>query len=170
VVAWIPHRSDFKPEDCRRAASDFNRWGEKLKAAGLVFGYHPHGYEFRAHGDGTLLDLLIAETRPELVTFEMDVFWVVHGGGDPVQLMKKYPRRFAMMHLKDMKKGTAVGIPTGNAPDDTNVVIGTGQIDFKAILREAVRIGMKHYFIEDESVEAINQLPLSLDYLRRLRL
>lgn len=169
VTAWIPHKGEFTLADCRRAISDFNQWGEKLKANGLQFGYHIHGYEFQKHEGGTFFDLLANETKPEFVTFEMDVFWVVHGGADPLALMRKYPNRFALTHLKDMRKGTPTGLTSGHAPNETNVPVGTGQIDYSAVMREAAKIGVKHHFIEDESVIAVEQIPQSLQYLGKLK-
>ncbi|MBA2647925.1 MAG: sugar phosphate isomerase/epimerase [Pyrinomonadaceae bacterium] len=169
ATAWIPHKKAFTIEECQRAIGDFNSWGEKLKANGLQFAYHIHGYEFATHGGGTLFDHLAAETKPEYVSFEMDVFWVVHGGADPIKLMQKYPNRFALTHLKDMRKGTPTGLTSGHAPNETNVPLGTGQIDFPALLRESQKIGVKHHFIEDESVGAEQQIPQSLRYLQQVK-
>ena len=85
VCPWIPHQNDtFNEADARHAAADFNRWGEAFKAAGIQFGYHCHGYEFRPVQEGakeTAFDVLVRETKPELVTFEMDVFWVMADNG-----------------------------------------------------------------------------------------
>ncbi len=168
VCAWIPHaKGQFSEQDCRDAAAVFNNAGEKLRAAGLRFAYHLHGFEFQPYQDGTLFDLMAAQTKPELVAFEMDVFWVAHGGADPVGLMRKYGNRFELMHVKDLKKGVK-GDLTGNAPDEWSVPIGQGQVDWPALLREAQRAGLKHYFIEDESLEAIDQIPQSLRYLEQI--
>jgi len=81
----------------------------------LKFFYHTHGYEFLPSGNGTLFDLMMAETKPQFVHFEMDVFWVVHPGQDPVKLLEKYGSRFELMHVKDMKRGTPTGLFTGHA-------------------------------------------------------
>jgi sugar phosphate isomerase/epimerase len=168
MCAWIPHKGDdFTIEDTKKAAQDFNKWGEKLKANGIQFCYHTHGYEFRPYEDGTLFDYLVKNTNPEYVSYEMDVYWVVHPGQDPLALLKKYPNRFSMMHLKDMKKGVK-GDLTGHSPDEWNVPIGTGQIDYKTLLPEAQRLGVKYYFIEDEHPNAIEQIPVSLKYLKSL--
>ena len=167
---WIPHDpASFNEEVCRKAAHDFNRWGEELSKAGLKFAYHPHGYEFAPHANGTLFDLMVAETKPEFVSFEMDVFWVVHPGHDPVKLMQKYPTRWSLLHLKDLRKGARTGVYTGKAPLTDNVVLGTGTVDWPAVLREAARVGVKHYFIEDESPTAAAQIPQSVKYLSGLK-
>ncbi len=168
MVAWIPHKDGaFTIEDMKKAANDFNAWGKKLKASGIQFCYHTHGYEFKDYQKGTMFDYLAQNTNPEYVSFEMDVFWVAHPGKDPLKLLKMYPNRFSMMHLKDMKKGVK-GDLTGHAPDEWNVPIGTGQIDFKSLLPEAQRLGVRYFFIEDEHPEAINQIPVSLAYLKSL--
>jgi len=115
-----------------------------------------------------MLDLMVSETKPEFVAFELDVFWAVHGGADPVRLLKKHGHRFELMHVKDLKKG-AKGDLTGGAPDSDSVSIGQGQVDWPAVLREAKRAGIKHYFIEDEAVEAIDQIQPSIRYLEHVK-
>jgi sugar phosphate isomerase/epimerase len=104
------------------------------------------------------------------VKFEMDIFWIAHAGQDPVQLLKKYPGRFELMHLKDMKKGTPTGLLTGSSDVRNDVVFGAGQLDLPAILRTAQETGVKWYFIEDESPDSEQQIPESLRYLRDLNL
>ena len=111
---------------------------------------------------------MMTETKPECVSFEMDVFWAVHGGADPVKLLRKYGRRFQLMHVKDWRQG-AVGNLTGSAPDADSVAVGTGQVDWPAVLQAAQRAGVKHYFIEDEAVEAVDQIPSSLKHLESLK-
>ncbi len=138
-----------------------------LQENGISFNYHVHGYEFRPYEDGTLFDYLVANTDPQYVNFQIDVFWAKQGGADPVALMKKYPRRITMLHLKDRKHGTPDSID-GTAPDETNVVLGTGDVDIAAVMETAAAIGVRHYFIEDESPDALTQIPQSLEYLRNL--
>ncbi len=146
----------------------FNRAGEALAKHGLKFFYHTHGYEFLPYGNGTLFDLLMAETKPEYVRFQMDVFWVVHPGQDPVKLFEKYGSRFELMHLKDMKKGTPSGF--NGLTDVTNdVPLGTGMIDLPAVLRAAKKVGVKWYFVEDESPTVVEQIPQSLRYLEQVK-
>lgn len=170
VCPWIPHEvADFTEADAKRAAADFNRWGEAFGKAGIKFAYHVHGYEFRPLGEGTHFDVLARETKPELVSFEMDVFWVVHPGQDPVKLLEKYPGRWELMHLKDIRKGARTGVYTGKAPKEDDVTLGTGQVDWPAVFRAAAKTGVKHYFIEDESPTVLEQLPQSLRYLETLK-
>jgi len=166
--AWIPHRGSFDEAACRKAAAVFNRAGEVLGRRGIKFFYHNHGYEFVKYGDGTLFDLLVKETKPELVTFEMDVFWTVHPGQDPVALLRRYPTRWALFHIKDLAKGVPTGKLTGSEDVRNDVTLGTGQIDLPAVLRAAQDIGVRHYFIEDESPSVIEQIPRSVRYLESL--
>ncbi len=167
---WIPHtEAEFTEEVTRKAAADFNRIGEAVAKAGMKFAYHPHGYEFAPLGEGTMFDLLVKETKPEFVGFEMDVFWVVHPGKNPAELLEKYPNRWLLMHLKDIRKGARTGIYTGRAPLTDDVVLGTGQVDWPTVLRAAAKVGVKHYFIEDESPTAETAIPESLKYLQSLK-
>jgi sugar phosphate isomerase/epimerase len=165
--AWIPHddKAPFDTNACRAAGEVFNKAGEALARHGLKFFYHIHGYEFQPLADGTLFDLLAAETNPKFVNFQMDVFWVVHAGQDPVKLLEKHPKRWQSMHLKGMKEGTPIGQPTGHSEDINSVPLGTGRIDYPPILRAARKAGVKWYFIEDESPLAETQIPQSFYYL-----
>jgi sugar phosphate isomerase/epimerase len=165
---WIPHKRPFNMSNVDEAATVFNAAGEKLKAAGLKFFYHPHGYEFQPTATGTLMDDLAAKCKPEFVYFELDVFWATHAGQDPVKLLEKYPKRFVLMHVKDLRKDVA-GDLTGGAKDDTSVAIGQGKVNWAAVMKAAKRAGIKHYFIEDEAETAPQQIPNSLRYLEGLR-
>lgn len=167
---WIPHKeAEFSVADAKKAAADFNQWGEALAKENIIFCYHNHGYEFRPLGDGTLFDVLLRKTKPEFVSFEMDVFWVMHPGQNPVKLLEKYPHRWALMHLKDIRKGAQVGVFTGHAPLTDDVPLGTGMVDWPAVLRAAAVAGVKHYFIEDESPTAVEAIAQSLKYLETLK-
>jgi sugar phosphate isomerase/epimerase len=163
----IPRQGDLTVEDVHQAAANFNAWGMKLKDQGLRFGYHPHGFEFGHTPTETLFDVLMKDAKPEYVTFELDTFWFVHGGADPVTYLEKYPGRFDIMHLKDMAKGTATDL-TGKAPDETSVSLGKGQLNWAAILRAADRAGVKLYYIEDESPQAPQQVLETKKYLAQL--
>lgn len=172
VIVPILSGRNLKDEDAHRIANDFNKWGAALKAAGLKFGFHTHGAEMgpSAAGNGeTIFDIMMRETKPDLVTYEMDVFWTYQAGQDPVKLLNKYPDRWAMIHIKDLRKEGPVGLATRVAPVD-NVTIGTGQINWPAVLATAQKIGVKHYFIEDETPTPLTCIPDSLTYLRALKL
>src|SRR5262249_25676405 len=152
----------------REAIAMFNRTGETLAKHGLHFYYHTHGFEFQPYKDGTLFDLLMAETNPKYVSYEMDVFWVFFAGQDPVTLFKKFGNRFIMTHLKALKKGFQTGRLTGGTDPATDVVLGPGQIDWPAVLKAAQRAGVKYHFIEDESPTAAEQIPQTLRYLEQI--
>ena len=170
IFPWIPHDAALKPDDVRRASREMNSWAKDLAAAGLKFAYHPHGYEFQPTAQGTLFDLLMAETDPARVFYQMDTFWIAEGGQDCVQLLQRYSSRFRLMHLKDLRKGATTGGSSGQAPDADSVAVGAGCLDWPAILQAARRAGVESYYIEDETPAAITQIPSSLDYLRKLAL
>ena len=166
MCAWIPHEGDsFTIDDAKKAVSVFNNAGKKLKEAGLTFAYHAHGYEFRPYEGGTLFDYMAKNANN--FKFEMDVYWVKHGGADPLTLLNTYPDKFVLMHLKDMEKGVK-GNNTGHEDVETNVVLGTGQIDIAGLVKRAGELNMEYLFIEDESSRVVEQVPQSLEYLRNL--
>src|SRR3954471_6285944 len=166
--AWIAHKGAFTEQDCRDTINVFNKAGEELSQHGIRFFYHTHGFEFQPYGSGTLFDLLLKETKPEFVTYEMDIFWVYHAGQDPAELFKKYPKRFELVHLKDMKNGTPIGLLTGSTDVRNDVALGTGRIDYRRILPAAQKAGVKWYFIEDESPTSEDQIPQSMRYLKQV--
>lgn len=169
MVSWIPHqKGNFTLENAQKAVQDFNQVGKVLKDNGLTFCYHDHGYEFQPYQDGTLFDYIIKNTNPEYVSFEMDILWTQHGGGDPVALLKKYGSRFKLMHLKDLKKGIK-GDLTGGTPAENDVTLGDGQLNIPEILRLAKIAGIKHYYIEDESNKEYEQMPKSIAYIKSLK-
>jgi len=170
VCPWIPHDGEFTRATMEKAVVDFERAGAAFKAAGIKFGYHPHGYEFHATATPgeTLLDDMIRATDPDLVCYEMDVFWVVHGGGDPVALLNKYAGRWMGLHIKDIRKGAPTGLTSGHAPESDNVAVGTGAIDWPAVLSTAQKVGAKYFIIEDETSDPLTNIPLSRDYILKL--
>jgi len=168
MCAWVPHTSNFTIEDADKAIEVFNRAGKVLKENGITFCYHAHGYEFGAYKNGTMFDYMASKMNPAYANFEMDVFWVKQPGQDPVALLKKYPGRFPLMHLKDRKPGTPDS-QDGKAPDETNVVLGAGDVGIAAIMKEAKKQGVKYYFIEDESPLSMEQVPQSLKFLKGLK-
>lgn len=169
MCAWIPHTTgSFNFENARKAVEDFNTVGKILKDNGITFCYHAHGYEFLPHEKGTLLDYIMANTNPDYVSFEMDVMWIQFGGGDPAGLLKKYGNRWKLMHLKDMRKGIKKDL-TGLTSPENDVPLGTGELDIPGILKAAKKVGIEHYFIEDESSHVITQVPQSIAYLKSLQ-
>lgn len=173
VCPWITHpKEGLSVEQAHKVAADFNAWGHAIHEAGLQFGWHPHGFEFVRPADGgrTPFEIIVDETTPENLTLEMDVFWVFHAGQDPVALLRKYGSRWQLMHIKDIRKGAVTHLSTGSAPPTDNVAVGTGQIDWRAVLRMAEKVGVQHYFIEDETPAPLQCIPASLKYLQGLTL
>ena len=169
VCFWIPHKgNEFTIEDVNKAVTVFNKAGKLLKDNGFSFCYHPHGYEFRPYGNGTLFDELAKNLDPRYVNFEMDTYWIKHPGQDPVALLQKYPKRFPLLHVKDRKIGT-VGNQNGQTDVETNVVLGTGDVGLPAILKQAAKIGVEYAIIEDESSRSEAQVPLSIAFLKGVK-
>lgn len=167
--AWANHATPLDELQARDIAAVFNKAGEALAKVGIKFFYHLHGFEFQKWKNReTLADLLIQETNPENVKFQMDVLWVVFPGQDPVTLLEKYPDRWRLMHLKDLRHGVATGDLTGKTDVENDVTLGTGQMDWPAILKAAQKVGVKYYFIEDESSRSEQQIPDSLKFLSQV--
>ena len=166
MCAWIPHNGNrFTIDDIKASTAVFNRAGNILKKEGVTLAYHAHGYEFRPHEYGTLFDYMAQNAKN--FSFEMDVFWVQHGGENPLALLEKYPDFVVMLHLKDMQKGV-VGNTTGSEDVETNVVLGTGQVDIAGIVKKARELGVRYMFIEDESSRVLEQVPQSLRFLKSI--
>ncbi len=169
-VAWIPHdaKIPFTLETAKKTVEDYNKTGKIFKEEyGLTFCHHNHGYEFVPFEKGTFFDYLVTNTNPDYVSFEMDILWVVHPGKDPVELLKKYPSRFKLMHVKDLRKGV-VGDFSGGTDVDNDVALGSGQINIAAIIKAAQKSAIQNFYIEDESSHVNIQVPVSLAFLKGL--
>ena len=166
--AWFPHEGTFDEADAKAAIVAFNAAGKNAAAAGLQFFYHAHGFEF-APGTTTrtLFDMIVAQTDPKAVKFQLDIFWAHHGSADPVALLKQYPDRIVLTHLKDMKPGTKKDW-TGHAPDDTSVALGTGEVNVKGVVEAARSTSVQWHIIEEESPEPDKNVPAGLAYLKSL--
>jgi sugar phosphate isomerase/epimerase len=168
-VAWVPHKGPFTLDLTKQTVADFNNFGKQLKDQfGLTFCYHNHGYEFETYESGTLFDYIVQNTNPDYVSFELDILWTFFPGADPAALIKKYPKRFKLMHLKDLRKGV-VGNLSGGTPVENDVALGTGQLNLPAILNAAQKSSIQHYYIEDESPSYSTQVPQTIAYLSQLK-
>jgi sugar phosphate isomerase/epimerase len=132
--------------DWQRVAAQLNEKGAALKREGLRLAYHNHNVEFARQGSGTAYDLLLANTDPDTVAFEMDVGWVAAAGADPVPLLRSHPHRFRLMHVKDIKASTVPNNAFRMDPAD----LGAGTLDWKAILQVGYEVGVRHYYVEQE--------------------
>lgn len=151
-------------DDWRWNAEQLNKFGEKIKASGIQFGYHNHAAGFRSV-DGVVPYIeLLNRTDPAIVTMELDCGWVIVGGGDPVELLRRYPARISSLHVKDFKCGAQPG-------DPPPAELGRGMIDNRSILLAAAKTGyVKHCFVEQEEYDMPQMMSLKVDaeYMRRL--
>jgi sugar phosphate isomerase/epimerase len=170
VCPWIDHGQTFTADDAAKAVGVFNKVGAAAKAEGLTLAYHCHGYEFVPSPQGTLFDTIANGTDPALVKFQIDVLHAYLGGADPVALITKHGSRVTSLHLKDLKKGFPVTAGRAIAPAESDVPVGSGQVDMPAVLRAAVKAGVGMYYIEDESSDPLGHIPQSVAYLRGLTL
>ncbi|MEP7279901.1 MAG: sugar phosphate isomerase/epimerase [Bacteroidota bacterium] len=148
----------FKLEDCKITAEILNQIGEVCKKRNLVLCWHNHDKEFIPMEEGLPYDYILTHTDKDLVKCEMDIYWVKKGGGDPVQLLKKYKNRVKIFHVKDMNE------------EKSFADVGKGIIDFPSIFSEAATQGIEHYFVErDNAVNGLESLKISAEYLKNLR-
>lgn len=170
VVAPVTPMHDLnnlQADDYKYAAEQLNKAGELAKKAGLTIGYHNHFWEFREFANGTKgLDILLAFTEPELVTFELDMYWITKAGLTAESYFKKYPGRFAMWHVKDMDKAHAepiVGKEYDQLPLDSifNKIkyteVGTGAIDYTLLRESEKESGLKLAFVEQDDIYMPNK-------------
>ena len=160
VVPWLDPSQRRSIDDYRRLAEELNGFGEKVRAAGLRLGYHNHDFELGAMGGSVPLDMLFDRTDPNLVVFELDLYWVTRGGADPLTYISRYPGRVHLVHVKD----------SAGAPEHRQVDVGKGTIDFGKILSRREQAGIRHAFVEmDEPTNALETLRVSYQYLSQLR-
>jgi len=165
---WVQEERRKDADGCKRVAAEFNAWGKKLQAAGFRFSYHNHDVDLQPLGSTTAEELFISETDPKLVDFEADLFFVQKVGLVPADFLKKHPKRIKQLHLKDIAKGARMGFAEG--PDTDCVPLGTGQIDWVKTLIAAAEIGVKEYYVEDESPTAWDGIATSAKYLKTVNL
>ena len=158
----------FTLDEWRWNAGEFNKFGKKISAARLKFGYHNHTMEFQKEDGVVPYDELMRLTDPEYVTMEMDLGWVTVGGGNPIELLHRYATRISMLHVKDFKPFTAPAT-IENPPPAT--ALGQGSIDYRPIFAAAAQTGhIKHCFVEQEeyNMPAMQELKIDAEYMRKL--
>lgn len=159
VIAWIPPEERRTLDDYKRAAERLTHAAADAHAAGLRLAYHNHDFEFQPLEGQLPYDVLLAGTDPTLVQLEMDLYWTVKGGQDPLAYFARWPGRFPMVHVKD----------GGPAPERRIVDVGSGTIDFRRIFAHADQAGIRHYFVEhDEPSDPFASIRASYGYLKRL--
>lgn len=169
VCSTIPHRKKYLDvEAAKEAAEKLNRWGAQLAKSGLHCCYHTHGIEFQKNADGTVFDVLLRSTDRRYANFEMDIFWIAYAFQDPAAMLRRHPGRFPLMHVKDIRKGTKLGLTPADVAEADSVPLGQGIVNIAAALDAARATGVRRYYIEDEAVDAAAQLPASLAYLKEL--
>ena len=149
-------------------AEQFNRMGEQLAASGIRFGYHNHTYEFVARDGKVPYTELLRLTDPKKVTMELDCGWAKVAGVDPIDLMRQYPHRFSMLHVKDFHLS---GAPDPERHEAKVTELGQGSIDYKPIFAQAAKTqNIQHAFVEQEAFDMPWQqsLKVDADYLRNL--
>ena len=170
----IPDELRRTLDDYKRMADEFNRIGAEAKRHGLKFAYHNHGYGLHEMEGKIPLRLLLERTDPNLVFFEMDIYWTTAGGADPVELLKAFPGRYHLMHVKDMKEKKQF---SGDGGDSNQWIelfpymttAGDGVMNLRAIIEQAKTSGVKHFFVEQDVVANPDvALKRSFDYVTAL--
>lgn len=150
-------------DDYRRMADQFNQLGETARNAGIRFAYHNHAYSFEEQDGEMPQDILMEGTDPDLVDFQMDIYWVIAAGQNPMEWIRKYPGRFTSCHVKDLANG--------ESPEST--VLGTGTIDFATMLPAAKEAGMEYFIVEQEAYTGTTPIDAARDnavFMRNLSL
>ena len=157
VCPYLDERDRRKLDDWKRVCDRFNEIGKQAQKAGLSFAYHNHDFEFLQMDGQIPYDVMLAETDPDLVKLEIDLYWMARAKRDPIAYFQKYPRRFPLVHLKDM------------AHDGTITDVGNGVIDFKSILGHSRLAGMAYCFVEhDNPGNPMLSIETSLRFVRQL--
>ena len=153
----IPADNRKSLDDFKRMADSFNTIGEEARRNGLRFAYHNHGYGLREMEGEIPVKLLLQRTDPASVFFEMDIYWTVAGGADPIQYLEDYPTRYKMLHLKDMKEQHRFKGDGGDPSQWMELFpymtsVGDGVLDIKGIVAQGRRSGVEHFFVEQDTV------------------
>ncbi len=159
VVPWIPAEDRRTLDAYRLVAHTFNQAAAQAREAGIQFAYHNHDFEFVPMEGRLPYDVLIAETDPKLVQLEIDLYWIIKGGQDPLAYFARWPGRVPLVHVKD----------SAGPPDHKMVDVGAGTIDFKRIFGQRDQAGIRHFFVEhDQPPDAFASIRASCNYLKRL--
>jgi len=160
VVPWMDKKYYSSLDELKKTCDTLNKAGEVAKKYGLQMGYHNHAFEFEKVEGKIVFDTMLDQLDPKLVTWEMDIYWVVRAGYDPSKYFEKYPGRFQLWHVKDMDKTN----------HERNADVGTGSIDFKNLFTKAKQSGLKKFFMEQETYPStpIESTKNSINYLKTI--
>lgn len=139
VLPSMMGRPESTLDDFKRLADEMNLIGKSCLDQGIRFAYHNHGFEFKTIDNQLPYDILLTNTDPKLVSFQLDIFWIKKGGQDPEAYFEKHPGRFTSWHIKDMGR------------DGESCIVGNGSIDFKSLLKNAKTAGLERIFVEQEA-------------------
>jgi len=154
IVPYTPDQVRQTADGWKKVAEGYNKLGEMCNKAGIKFGYHNHDFELKELDGIIPMELLIESTEAGLVHFEADLFWVTKGGYDPAKLLKKYPGRIQMFHVKDA------------TPDLEGTTVGKGIIDFEKLFQAGKKDALEYYFVEDEREDdPFSNIKADYDYL-----
>jgi len=169
ICPMLPESMWFTLDGYKRAADQFNIWGEKIHQAGMQFGFHNHNYEFRRFGDTTGFETMMNRCDPKLVCIEMDCYWITQAGGDVLQMFQQYGNRIKLLHLKDRKPGFPIS-QVKNTDAEHFTEVGAGTIHWQEILAAAEKNGVKHLFVERDSgdLPAMESLRISYQNLQKI--
>lgn len=156
-IASIPEGERSNLDGYKRMADEFNKIGAKAKTNGIRFMYHNHGYGLKEIDGVIPFDLILERTDPALVFFEMDIFWTIAGGADPIKYLDANPGRYKLMHVKDMTKQVRFSGDGGNPQQWVELFpyitdAGSGVLDFKTILSHAKKSGVDHFILENDAI------------------
>ena len=162
VIPYLSQSERQNINDYKRLAEKLNRLGEKTAKAGIRVAYHNHDFEFEVMDGQKGMDVLMDETNPGLVTFEIDLFWVLYAGINPLEYMEQHPGRFELWHIKDMN----------NRKDKDFTEVGNGIIDYEMIFKAAEKSGMKYFFVEQDMCQRppMESIRISYENLRKMNL
>ncbi len=170
VIPYVGKGSRETEDQLKALADRANRAGEACREANIQLCYHHHSFEFeKLAGGRTGWDVFVQEFDPQLVKFEIDVFWATIGGMDPIKTITDLKGRVAQLHLKDLLKGTPTTYDESKVPKEAFKEVGNGIIDWPAVLKAAEAAGVRQCHVEqDQSPDPIASIGESLKNLRTL--
>jgi len=170
VCPMLPQNMQYSWDGFHAAANKFNEWGKQVASLGMRFAFHNHDYEFKPYNNGkTGYQVLLEETDPNLVFFEMDCYWITQSGNDPVEMLHKLGKRVRMIHLKDRKAGFP---PSYDMEESSShfTEVGHGSINWKAVIDTAQKMGIEYYFVEQDQSPGnpLDSIRASYKYIRTI--